>query len=327
MLSAAGLLGLTGASSDGVGICVNALGMLRHDAARPARRARRCAARSSSPRAAAAADVHAVGPARLGAALRRGRRRRRRVSASSAAPVARRCRPTATTRLLPREPPAGERRRRSGRDPRPGPGARARAAARPRSRPAARRSLARRRARDLLGDRTAPICASRADRSAWVTFGAVVAELGDTVTMDVALGPPDETPWLEVELGAVTAAERLAAFAAALRHDDVPAAVREPGRACTCSTRSAAHSRPPRSARDARRAPSRSRQGGVRRGGRDRDARPAAGTGRGARERHADACARLRRHPPARRSATSRPWSRPRPWPWPPRPGRAARSS
>jgi hypothetical protein len=41
---------------------------------------------------------------------------------------------------------------------------------------------------------------SRADRSAWVTFGAVVTELGDTVAMDVALGPPDETPWLEVEL-------------------------------------------------------------------------------------------------------------------------------
>jgi len=56
-------------------------------------------------------------------------------------------------------------------------------------------------ARELLADRSAPICVSRADRGAWVTFGAVATELGETVTMDVALGPPDETPWLEVELG------------------------------------------------------------------------------------------------------------------------------
>ena len=56
--------------------------------------------------------------------------------------------------------------------------------------------------RALLCDRTAPICVSRADAGGWLTFGAVVDwSCGDTVTMDVALGPPDETPWIELELG------------------------------------------------------------------------------------------------------------------------------
>jgi hypothetical protein len=55
--------------------------------------------------------------------------------------------------------------------------------------------------RALLSERTAPICVARADAGGWLTFGAVAAELGDTVTIDVALGPPADAPWIELELG------------------------------------------------------------------------------------------------------------------------------
>lgn len=35
----------------------------------------------------------------------------------------------------------------------------------------------------------------------WLTFGAVVMELAATLTRDVAPGPPDEAPWIELERG------------------------------------------------------------------------------------------------------------------------------
>jgi predicted choloylglycine hydrolase len=197
VLSAAGLIGLTGASSDGVGICVNALGMLRHDArGLPVA----CVLRGAleRPTARAAADfirsvphasgqhyavVDAGGDA-FGLECGAG-------GATASADGSRRFfhanHPLASADVDP-----GVRR-----DLEHVESSRRRQAALEKGGP---QVFARAGARELLSDRTAPICVSRADRSAWVTFGAVVTELGDTVTMDVALGPPDETPWLEVEL-------------------------------------------------------------------------------------------------------------------------------
>ncbi len=103
--------------------------------------------------------------------------------------------------LLPRQPSARQRRRRPRRDARPG--ADRELAPPPGDAGGGRPAVSRSRAdcRALLAERTAPICVARADAGNWLTFGAVAMELGDTVTMDVALGPPAETPWLELELG------------------------------------------------------------------------------------------------------------------------------
>ena len=197
VLSAAGLIGLTGASS---GRRRDLRERARHAPARCPRPARRLRA----ARRAGAADgprrsrVHPVGPARLRPALRGGRRRRRRdrprVQRRWRDGVGRRHRrgsSTRTTRWRARTRSARAPRARPGGELAPPPG-RARD-----PRPAG--LLARGRARAARRPHRADL-RSRADRSAWVTFGAVVTKLGDTVTMDVALGPPDETPWLEVEL-------------------------------------------------------------------------------------------------------------------------------
>jgi predicted choloylglycine hydrolase len=198
VLSSAGLIGLTGASSDGLGICVNALGMLNHDAhGLPVACVLRGALERSTARAAAAfiASVpHASGQhyavvdaggdaygleAGAGGAVASADGHRRFFHTNH---------PLASTDVDPDatrdlEQVESSRRRQATLEAR-GPHVSSRAGA-----------------RELLSDRSAPICVSRADRGAWVTFGAVATELGETVTMDVALGPPDETPWLEVELG------------------------------------------------------------------------------------------------------------------------------
>lgn len=46
---------------------------------------------------------------------------------------------------------------------------------------------------------TAPICVPRTDGDAF-TFGAIAVRLGSTPTIRYALGPPDATPWVEVEV-------------------------------------------------------------------------------------------------------------------------------
>jgi len=198
VLSSAGLIGLTGAFSDGLGICVNALGMLNHDAhGLPVACVLRGALERSTAREAAAfiASVpHASGQhysvvdasgdafgleAGAGGAVASADGHRRFFHANH--PLASRDVDPDVTRDL--EQVESSRRRQATLEAH-GPRVSSRAGA-----------------RELLADRSAPICVSRADRGAWVTFGAVATELGETVTMDVALGPPDETPWLEVELG------------------------------------------------------------------------------------------------------------------------------
>lgn len=198
VLSGAGLLGLTGANSDGVGICVNALGMLRHDGAGlPVA----CALRGAldRPTASAAAAFlrevpHASGQqysvidgegGAFGLECSAG-------GATSSAPGSGRFFHTNHPLASPDVDPgvtgdlelAENSRRRLATLERTGGEVATRADA-----------------RVALSDRTAPICVSRRDDSAWLTFGAVAIETGEHVRMDVALGPPDETPWIELELG------------------------------------------------------------------------------------------------------------------------------
>jgi isopenicillin-N N-acyltransferase like protein len=49
-----------------------------------------------------------------------------------------------------------------------------------------------------LADREAPLCVIAAPGRPWMTFGALWAELGDTPRVRIALGPPDRTPWIAV---------------------------------------------------------------------------------------------------------------------------------
>jgi isopenicillin-N N-acyltransferase-like protein len=50
----------------------------------------------------------------------------------------------------------------------------------------------------VLADRDAPLCVIAGPGRAWMTFGSIWAELGDVPRARVALGPPDRTPWVDV---------------------------------------------------------------------------------------------------------------------------------
>ena len=198
VLSSAGFLGLTGCNADGVGICVNALGMLHHDArGLPVA----CVVRGALDRptaAAAAAFVRSVPHAsgqHYALVDRSGDAYGLECSAGGTTESASGTRPffhanhplasddvdPAVTRDLTQVESS---RRRQAALESAGPAVATRADC-----------------RALLSERTAPICVSRGDAGGWLTFGAVATELGDTVTIDVALGPPDDTPWIELELG------------------------------------------------------------------------------------------------------------------------------
>ena len=105
--------------------------------------------------------------------------------------------------------------------------ARARGAGRRHSSRAVRPSPSRADARALLSERTAPICVSRADAGGWLTFGAVVTGAGRDGDDGRRARPARRDALDRARARPMTAAERLAAFAVALRHDDVPARVRE----------------------------------------------------------------------------------------------------
>ena len=198
VLSSAGFLGLTGCNGDGVGICVNALGMLHHD---PRGLPVACVVRGALDRptaAEAAAFLRAVPHAsgqHYALVDRSGDAVGLECSAGGATESAPGTRPFfhANHPLASGDvDPAVER------DPTQAESSRRRQAALESGGPAV---AGRADARALLSERTAPICVSRADAGGWLTFGAVVTGVGETVTMDVALGPPADTPWIELELG------------------------------------------------------------------------------------------------------------------------------
>ncbi len=197
VLSSAGFLGLTGCNAEGVGVCVNALGMLHHDArGLPVA----CVVRGALDRptaAEAAAFVRSVPHAsgqHYALVDRTGDAYGLECSAAGATESAPGTQPFfhANHPLASADvDPAVQR------DPVQAESSRRRQAA---LESAGAAVTSRADCRALLAERTAPICVSRGDAGGWITFGAVAIELGDTVTMDVALGPPDEAPWIELEL-------------------------------------------------------------------------------------------------------------------------------
>jgi isopenicillin-N N-acyltransferase-like protein len=52
--------------------------------------------------------------------------------------------------------------------------------------------------RELLADRDAPLCAIADANDPWMTFASIVMELGEPPSVSVAPGPPDRTAWTEV---------------------------------------------------------------------------------------------------------------------------------
>jgi isopenicillin-N N-acyltransferase-like protein len=62
--------------------------------------------------------------------------------------------------------------------------------------------------RRILQEPTAHVCMGRLPGWHWFTFGSVVAEIGDDVAASFALGPPDTAEWVSVRLPAATRAPR-----------------------------------------------------------------------------------------------------------------------
>jgi isopenicillin-N N-acyltransferase like protein len=57
--------------------------------------------------------------------------------------------------------------------------------------------------RELLADREAPLCAIASADDPWLTFASIVMELGDgPPTVEIAPGPPDRTDWTAVSFSA-----------------------------------------------------------------------------------------------------------------------------
>jgi isopenicillin-N N-acyltransferase like protein len=50
----------------------------------------------------------------------------------------------------------------------------------------------------VLGDREMPLCVVPEPGKPWITFGSIWAELGDTPRVRIAPGPPDRTAWVDV---------------------------------------------------------------------------------------------------------------------------------
>ncbi len=193
VLSAAGMIGLCGANAAGLGVCVNALSMLRHS---PTGLPVAFVTRSllAQPTLAAAEAVLTSIPHASGQhyALTQGDAvAGYECSAGGAVPVGGDDRLWHTNHPLATED-IDEELADDG--------------------PAHANSVARQRLLDreapeaeslddcrrILEDRSAPICAHATPEVPWLTFGSVAFELGDPPRAAVALGPADETPWQEL---------------------------------------------------------------------------------------------------------------------------------
>ena len=50
---------------------------------------------------------------------------------------------------------------------------------------------------ELLADKKAPLCVAPETEHHWLTFGSIAMELGSEPTVRIAPGPPDRTPWID----------------------------------------------------------------------------------------------------------------------------------
>jgi isopenicillin-N N-acyltransferase like protein len=194
VLTAAGMIGLTGVNSDGVGVCVNTLAMLHHSTdGLPVAFAMRGALERSS-----AADAtgflretpHASG--QHYAVVGRDGAAGLECSAAGAVESAsgeRFCHTNHPLRSEDVDPTAD--------------GPTGTADSRTRQKRLERSAGTVAGAEDcmrLLSDRDAPLSVHPAADSPWLTFGSVVYELGQPVRAWVAAGPPDHTPYAEHQL-------------------------------------------------------------------------------------------------------------------------------
>jgi isopenicillin-N N-acyltransferase like protein len=201
VLSAAGLIGLAGVNGNGLGVCVNALGMLNHsaDGLPVAFVVRGLLERPDAARAAAflRGVPHASGqhyaladPSGVSGY---------ECSAAGAVPV-----PAVGGRLLHTNHPLRSR------DVDPGcpdPDGSADSHARMRRIAAADVRLdSTGDCEALLADRETPLCVLPDPLRPWITFGSIAAELSRPPSVRIALGPPDRAPWLDIETGAARAA-------------------------------------------------------------------------------------------------------------------------
>jgi isopenicillin-N N-acyltransferase like protein len=193
VLTAAGMIGLTGVNSEGLGVCVNTLSMLHHsDRGVPVafvmrgileRRTVADAARFLESVPHASGQHYALGSAEAVAGYE--------CSASGAvrsdASAARFCHtnhPLASDDLDPAdEHPDGY------------PDSHVRLA---RVEAAAGGIRTGEDCRELLADREAPLCVHATADDPWLTFASIVMELGDRTEVAIAPGPPDTTGWVDV---------------------------------------------------------------------------------------------------------------------------------
>jgi isopenicillin-N N-acyltransferase like protein len=191
VLTAAGMLGLTGVNWAGVGVCVNALSMLRHTAdGLPVAFAIRGALEHTSASAAAAflREVrHASGQhyavadreAAVGLECSAGG-----AVDSGAGHLCHTNHPLASVDI---DPVAGE------------PSGTQDSMDRQRRLEQAGGAVDAQAARTLLADRETPLSVHASPERPWLTFGSVVFELSDPVRAWISAGPPDSVPYAEYQ--------------------------------------------------------------------------------------------------------------------------------
>ncbi len=192
MLTAAGMIGLTGVNAAGVGVCVNTLAMLRHsDDGLPVAFVMRGVLERTS--AAAARGVPRAGrrtrrasttrwPTATASPATSARRRVRSRSDDGGGRLCHTNHPLRSADLDPARRAEGE------------PDSHVRLAALATAAPdvASGEDCER-----VLADRDAPLSVVPEPGRPWITFGSIWAELGAAPRVRVAPGPPDRTAWLD----------------------------------------------------------------------------------------------------------------------------------
>jgi isopenicillin-N N-acyltransferase like protein len=192
VLTAAGMVGLTGVNADGLGVCVNTLAMLRHSRDGPpvAFVMRGVLERGSVAEAAAflAAVPHASGQ-HYALADRSG------VAGYECSAAGAVRSDTRAGRFCHTNHPLRSTDVHADRDPDGAPDSHARPAAIEAVAPGIGAGADAERA---LADRETPLCVIAEPGRPWLTFGSISAELGRTSRVRIAPGPPDRTDWLDV---------------------------------------------------------------------------------------------------------------------------------
>ncbi|HEY3763882.1 MAG TPA: C45 family peptidase [Gaiellales bacterium] len=191
ILTAAGMIGLTGVNAAGVGVCVNTLAMLNHSrdglpvafVMRGAlERGTAAAAGAFLERVPHASGQHYAVADPTGVA---GYECSAAGAVRSDDGTGRLCHtnhPLRSTDIDPLRNGAGE------------PDSHARLAAVAAAAPAVTSGAD---CEPVLADRDAPLCVIAAPARPWLTFGSIWAELGDSPRVRIAPGPPDRKPWVD----------------------------------------------------------------------------------------------------------------------------------